>query len=108
MALEAQTFKLVIVGDGGFGKTAFIKRHSTGDLEKRYITAVDAIVYPLVFTTEFVDTPTLAPPEAVVYEDLLAGFQKELAEVEKTLCPSLIPMMISCEGVRQGRGSEFY
>ena len=30
-------FKLVLVGDGGVGKTAFVKRHLTGEFEKKYI-----------------------------------------------------------------------
>lgn len=30
-------FKLVFVGDGGVGKTTFVKRHLTGEFEKKYI-----------------------------------------------------------------------
>ena len=30
-------FKLVLVGDGGVGKTAFIKRFKTGEFEEKYI-----------------------------------------------------------------------
>ena len=29
-------FKLVLVGDGGVGKTTFVKRHKTGEFEKKY------------------------------------------------------------------------
>lgn len=31
------TFKLVLVGDGGTGKTTFVKRHLSGEFEKKYI-----------------------------------------------------------------------
>ena len=30
-------FKLILVGDGGVGKTTYIKRHLTGEFEKKYI-----------------------------------------------------------------------
>lgn len=30
-------FKCVLVGDGGVGKTTYVKRHETGDFEKVYV-----------------------------------------------------------------------
>jgi len=29
-------FKMVLVGDGGVGKTTYVKRHLTGEFEKKY------------------------------------------------------------------------
>lgn len=51
MAAETPEFKLVLVGDGGVGKTTFVKRHLTGEFEKRYIATVGAEVHPMGFNT---------------------------------------------------------
>jgi hypothetical protein len=32
-------FKLILCGDGGTGKTCFVKRHISGEFEKKYIGA---------------------------------------------------------------------
>lgn len=44
-------FKLILVGDGGVGKTTFVKRHLTGEFEKKYVATLGVEVHPLVFHT---------------------------------------------------------
>jgi GTP-binding nuclear protein Ran len=47
------TFKLLLVGDGGVGKTCFVKRHLTGEYQKKYIPTVGVEVHPLKFATNY-------------------------------------------------------
>ncbi|ACO64559.1 predicted protein [Micromonas commoda] len=48
---QTPTFKLILVGDGGTGKTTFVKRHLTGEFEKKYLPTVGVAVHPLEFHT---------------------------------------------------------
>ncbi|ODN02376.1 GTP-binding nuclear protein Ran [Orchesella cincta] len=47
---DIPTFKMVL-GDGGTGKTTFVKRHLTGEFEKKYVATLGVEVHPLVFYT---------------------------------------------------------
>uniref|UniRef100_A0A2K5CA43 GTP-binding nuclear protein Ran n=1 Tax=Aotus nancymaae TaxID=37293 RepID=A0A2K5CA43_AOTNA len=44
-------FKLVLVSDGGTGETTFVKRHLTGEFEKKYVATLGVEGHPLVFHT---------------------------------------------------------
>jgi GTP-binding nuclear protein Ran len=44
-------FKLILVGDGGVGKTTFVKRHLTGEFEKKYMATIGVHLHPLEFHT---------------------------------------------------------
>lgn len=44
-------FKVVLVGDGGVGKTTFVKRHHTGQFVKPYIPTKGADVTEIEFMT---------------------------------------------------------
>lgn len=44
-------YKVVIVGDGGVGKTAMVNRIRTGNFIKQYIATMGAEVHPIVFNT---------------------------------------------------------
>merc|ERR1719330_1297752 len=44
-------FKLVLCGDSGVGKTTLVKRHLTGEFEKKHTPTLGVEVHPLTFTT---------------------------------------------------------
>ncbi|TMW58429.1 hypothetical protein Poli38472_009988 [Pythium oligandrum] len=46
-------FKLVLIGDGGVGKTTFLKRHLTGEFETKYIATLGVEVHPPILHTNF-------------------------------------------------------
>eukprot|EP00478_Filoreta_tenera_P001717 GABV01001753.1.p2 GENE.GABV01001753.1~~GABV01001753.1.p2 ORF type:complete len:246 (-),score=97.06 GABV01001753.1:26-688(-) len=47
----AAQYKLILVGDGGVGKTTFVKRHRTGEFEKKYVPTLGVEVHPIQFYT---------------------------------------------------------
>ncbi|XP_059277784.1 GTP-binding nuclear protein Ran-3-like [Lycium ferocissimum] len=49
--VDYPSFNLVIVGDGGTGKTTFVKRYLTGESEKKYEPTIGVEVHPLDFFT---------------------------------------------------------
>merc|ERR1712086_434854 len=44
-------FKCLLVGDGGVGKTTFVKRHLTGEFEKKYVATIGVEVHAMPFDT---------------------------------------------------------
>uniref|UniRef100_A0A5S6QB75 GTP-binding nuclear protein n=1 Tax=Trichuris muris TaxID=70415 RepID=A0A5S6QB75_TRIMR len=49
--MDIPTFKLVLCGDGGVGKTTYVKRHLTGEFDKKYVATLGVEVHPLLFHT---------------------------------------------------------
>jgi GTP-binding nuclear protein Ran len=48
---KIHSFKIVLLGDGGCGKTTLMRRFETGEFEKRYIATLGVEVTPLIFKT---------------------------------------------------------
>lgn len=45
------SYKIVLVGDSGVGKSTFLKRHLTGEFETKHIPTMGVSVHPLTFHT---------------------------------------------------------
>ena len=46
-------YKIVVVGDGGVGKSTFLKRHRTGEFENKYLPTMGVDVIPLQLHTNY-------------------------------------------------------
>jgi len=53
MTDKKYTFKIILVGSGGVGKTTYVKRHLTGKFEKKYIATLGVEVHQLSFSTNY-------------------------------------------------------
>lgn len=45
------SLKIVLIGDAGVGKSTFLKRHRTGEFDRKYIATMGVDVVPLTFYT---------------------------------------------------------
>lgn len=48
-----KSYKIVVVGDGGVGKTTWIKKYLTGGFEKKYIATLGVEVHCIMFYTSY-------------------------------------------------------
>ena len=48
---QSKSYKILIIGDGGVGKTTYVKRLRTGEFTKRYVATLGVEVHPLQFET---------------------------------------------------------
>ncbi|OXA52750.1 GTP-binding nuclear protein Ran [Folsomia candida] len=49
--VDVPTYKCILVGDGGIGKSTFVQRHLTGEFKEEYVATLGVEVNPLVFNT---------------------------------------------------------
>jgi len=47
------SYKIILAGDGGVGKTTLVQRHSTGQFNNQYIPTLGVEVKPLLFNTNY-------------------------------------------------------
>jgi GTP-binding nuclear protein Ran len=48
---QNKNYKVVLIGDGGVGKTSYLKRLLNGEFEKRYLATLGVEVTPIKFNT---------------------------------------------------------
>lgn len=51
--MATQSFKIVVVGDGGVGKTTYVKRLITSDFERKYVATLGVEVNCVSFNTNY-------------------------------------------------------
>lgn len=51
--MNNKTYKILLVGDSDVGKTAFIKRHVTGEFERDHVPTIGVSINPLKFNTNY-------------------------------------------------------
>lgn len=54
--VDQKTFKIVLLGEGGVGKTTFVKKYRTGEFERKYVPTLGVDVHPLHFKCFFSDS----------------------------------------------------
>src|SRR3546814_6111230 len=52
-SVAPKVYKIALVGDGGVGKTTYVKRMLTGEFEKKYVATLGVEVHPLRFRTNY-------------------------------------------------------
>lgn len=50
-SIYAESYKIILVGDGGVGKSTYIRRHLTGDFERKYLPTVGVYIRDLHLNT---------------------------------------------------------
>ncbi|KAF3447163.1 hypothetical protein FNV43_RR12343 [Rhamnella rubrinervis] len=99
--VDYPSFKLVIVGDGGTGKTTFVKRHLTGEFEKSMNVSVMRMVSP-GYATIGVEVHPLDFLLTVEKFVSTAGTQlgkKSLVAFEMVTSEYSIEMLLVCENI---------
>ena len=48
-----KSYKVCLIGDGGVGKTTWVKRHLTGDFEQKYVATLGVEDHAIDFQTNY-------------------------------------------------------